>query len=108
MLMALLIVALATVTAITITRDQHLNLRRAQNLLHGDQAYLHALGVESWGRGVVAKDLRYDVAANTQLQHWSRANRQDLGASESLWRIEWDGNHHDRERRLRPGVVDKV
>ena len=67
LLMALLIVALATVTAITITRDQHLNLRRAQNLLHGDQAYLHALGVESWARGVVAKDLRNDVAANLRM-----------------------------------------
>ena len=56
LLTAMLIVALATVAAVATTRDQFLNLRRVENLLNADQAYVHALGVESWGRGMLARD----------------------------------------------------
>lgn len=73
LLTALLIVALATIAAVGITRDQQLNLRRAENLLHGDQAYLYALGVENWGRGVVAKDSRRDLDANLRLDGLNEA-----------------------------------
>lgn len=65
LLTALLIVALATVAATAMTRTQQLTVRRAQNLLHADQAYLHALGVESWGRGMLEKDLYRDQTTKT-------------------------------------------
>lgn len=67
LLMALLIVALATVAAVSVAKDQFLHARRAQNLLHSDQAYVYALGVERWGLGVLSKDSRQDTAATLRM-----------------------------------------
>lgn len=55
---ALLVVALATVAAVAMASRQQLDVRRTANLLDGDQAYLYALGVESWGRVALARDAR--------------------------------------------------
>ncbi|HEY9197852.1 MAG TPA: type II secretion system minor pseudopilin GspK, partial [Gammaproteobacteria bacterium] len=55
---ALLVVALATVAAVAMASRQQLDVRRTANLLDGDQAYLYALGVESWARVVLARDAR--------------------------------------------------
>lgn len=63
LLTALLIVALVAVSAVSIVRGQFLNLHRAENLLHGDQAYVYALGVESWALGMLTRDARQDEAA---------------------------------------------
>ncbi|MFN2308950.1 MAG: type II secretion system minor pseudopilin GspK [Gammaproteobacteria bacterium] len=58
---ALLVVALATVTAVAMAARQQLDVRRTANLLDGDQAYAYALGVERWA-GVI---LRRDAEENT-------------------------------------------
>ena len=55
---ALLVVALATVAAAAMAARQQLDIRRTANLLDGDQAYVYAVGVESWGRVVLARDAR--------------------------------------------------
>lgn len=55
---ALLVVALATVAAVAMASRQQLDVRRTANLLDGDQAYLYALGVESWARVALARDAR--------------------------------------------------
>jgi general secretion pathway protein K len=58
MITALLVVMLATTAVISLVGSQHLSVRRSELLLHGDQAYLHALGVEDWARGVLMKDMK--------------------------------------------------
>lgn len=52
----LLVVALATIAAAAMATRQQLDMRRTGNVLDGDQAYLYALGAESWAVGILAKD----------------------------------------------------
>ncbi|MDH5545704.1 MAG: type II secretion system minor pseudopilin GspK [Gammaproteobacteria bacterium] len=49
---AMLVVSIATVTAVALSSRQGLDVRRTANVLESDQAYLYALGIES-----VAKEL---------------------------------------------------
>lgn len=53
---ALLVVALATVAAAAMASRLQLDVRRTANLFDGDQAYVYALGVESWARVALARD----------------------------------------------------
>jgi general secretion pathway protein K len=53
---ALLVVALATVAAVAMATRLHVDLRRAGNLLHGEQAYAYALAAESWARVILKRD----------------------------------------------------
>ena len=61
---ALLVVSLVTVAAVAMATRQQVDVRRTANLLHGEQAYAHAVSAESWARVVLrrdAKDNDYDV-----------------------------------------------
>lgn len=56
LIVALLTAALVAALASAMIFGQQLDIRRSGNIMHGDQAYLYALGVESWaalqlGRG---------------------------------------------------------
>ena len=53
---ALLVVALATVAAVAMATRLHVDLRRAGNLLHGEQAYAYALAAESWAQVILERD----------------------------------------------------
>ncbi|MBT8063157.1 MAG: type II secretion system minor pseudopilin GspK [Gammaproteobacteria bacterium] len=53
---ALLVVALATVAAVAMATRLHVDLRRAGNLLHGEQAYTYALAAESWAQVILERD----------------------------------------------------
>jgi len=53
---ALLVVALATVAAVTVASRQELDIRRTSNLLAADQAYAYALGVETWVQVILERD----------------------------------------------------
>ena len=55
---ALLVVAIVTVIATGMATRQQLDIRRSGNVLERDQAYLLALGVESWGRSILVQDRR--------------------------------------------------
>ena len=55
---ALLVVAIATSTAIAIASRQYLEIRQTANLLGRDQAYLIALGGEFWAKQVLTEDLK--------------------------------------------------
>lgn len=48
LLLALLVVALATIAAVDMALRQHLDIRRAGNVLLNDQAYLYALAAETY------------------------------------------------------------
>ncbi|MEK7991111.1 MAG: type II secretion system minor pseudopilin GspK [Thiotrichaceae bacterium] len=55
---ALLIVALATITAVAMTSRQQLDIRRTSNLLNHEQAYLYLLGAEDWAQQILLQDAR--------------------------------------------------
>ncbi len=52
----MLIVALATITAVAMTTRQQLDIYRTANLINNDQAYLYALGGESWIKRILLRD----------------------------------------------------
>ncbi|MBE9562716.1 MAG: type II secretion system minor pseudopilin GspK [Proteobacteria bacterium] len=52
----MLIVALATITAVAMTTRQQIDIYRTANLINGEQAYLYALGGESWIKRILLRD----------------------------------------------------
>jgi general secretion pathway protein K len=56
LIIALLVVAIVTLVAVTMANRQQLDIRRTANLLHYEQAYLYALGAESWVRRILRDD----------------------------------------------------
>ncbi|RKZ51786.1 MAG: general secretion pathway protein GspK [Candidatus Parabeggiatoa sp. nov. 3] len=57
---ALLVVTLATITAVSMTTRQQLDIRRTANVLNGEQAYLYALGAESWVKRILLRDAKHN------------------------------------------------
>lgn len=53
---AVLVVALVTVLAINMISRQQIDIRRTGNILNTETAYIYALGVESWGIGILLRD----------------------------------------------------
>lgn len=68
---ALLITAIATVAAVTMATHQQLDIRRSANALAHDQAYLFALGVESWAGQILMRD-RLDGNTDHPGEDWAR------------------------------------
>lgn len=64
---ALLVVALATIAAVSMASRQQLDLRRTSNVLHGDQAYLYVWGVENWAGRILTRDA--EEAGDTATDH---------------------------------------
>ncbi|OQW88958.1 MAG: hypothetical protein BWK78_08100 [Thiotrichaceae bacterium IS1] len=60
----LLIVAIATMLAVAMTSRQQLDIFRTTNLIHHDQAYLYALGGESWSKWILWRE-----AQDRQIDH---------------------------------------
>ncbi|KPJ87533.1 MAG: hypothetical protein AMJ53_18015 [Gammaproteobacteria bacterium SG8_11] len=58
--MAILITSLVSIAAVTMITQQQLDIRRTQNILHFDQAYIYVLGAEEWAKGFLAKDETQD------------------------------------------------
>jgi len=54
----LLIVALATFAAVAMTTRQQVDIRRTANVINGEQAYLYALGGESWVKRILLRDAK--------------------------------------------------
>lgn len=67
---ALLVVAIVTVIATGMASRQQLDIRRSGNVLDQDQAYMFALGVESWGRSVLSQDRR-DNTVDNLAENWA-------------------------------------
>ncbi len=53
---ALLVVALATIAAVAMTTRQQLDIHRTANIINGEQAYIYALGGESWIKRILLRD----------------------------------------------------
>ncbi len=58
---ALLVVAIAVVLAAALVDRLFLDIRRTENLVHGDQAYMHALGLESIARLAMQYDQSFEA-----------------------------------------------
>lgn len=71
LLTAILVVALATVAAVSLAVHQQLDTRRTANVLDADQAYEYALGVETWARVILARDAR-DNKVDDLGEAWAR------------------------------------
>jgi len=55
---ALLIVALASVIATAMLKQQHIDIRRAENMIKGDQVGLYLRAGENWVRKLLVEDLQ--------------------------------------------------
>lgn len=64
LLTVLLVVALATTTAVAMASRQQLDIRRTENTLYQGQALMYLYGVESWSQQFLAEDRR-----NNQIDH---------------------------------------
>lgn len=70
LLTALLVTAVAAVAAAAMASRQHLDIRRTTNVIELDQAWLFALGVESWAKQILARDRRENAIDHAQ-EAWS-------------------------------------
>lgn len=69
LVIALVIVAIATIVAATLVWENHLDRRRTANQLFGSEALANALGVEDFLRAVLAED---DLKSDTLQEPWAR------------------------------------
>jgi general secretion pathway protein K len=60
LIMAILITSLVSIAAVAMLTEQQLDIRRTQNILHFDQAYVYVLGAEEWAKGYLANDETLD------------------------------------------------
>lgn len=56
LIMAILITSLVSIAAVAMVTQQQLEIRRTQNILHFDQAYIYVLGAEDWAKGFLSQD----------------------------------------------------
>lgn len=68
---AILIVALATITASAMTARQGVDIRRAQNLMDSDQATLYLVGAEDWAHQLLERDYKDDPKLDTLEDDWA-------------------------------------
>ena len=64
LLTVMLVVALATTTAVAMASRQQLDIRRTENTLYQGQALMYLYGVETWSQQFLAEDRR-----NNQIDH---------------------------------------
>lgn len=70
LILALLVVALATTAAVALTSSQQLSLRRGSNLTARDQALQYAIGAESWGQIWLQRDFN-DNKIDHENENWA-------------------------------------
>ncbi len=69
---AVLVVAMASVAAVTITHNLQLTTHRTSNVLMADQRYLYTLGSEAWARGQLIRDLSNDEPYDGLNEDWAK------------------------------------
>lgn len=68
---ALLVVALATIAAVAMTREQGLAVRRAENLRNAEQAWQYALGLEAYAIKRLHEDRVAGRGVDTLNEEWA-------------------------------------
>lgn len=71
----LLVVALATITAVAMTETQQFDIARTTNVLRYQQIFYNGLGAEQWARGLLKQDLAQDKQGkrtDNLTENWSK------------------------------------
>lgn len=68
----MIVIAIVAGIGAAVVVDQQYAMRRTANLLHGNQAFMHLLALESWGREVLVQDKQQDRAEDSLLEDWAR------------------------------------
>lgn len=68
---AMLVLALATILAVSMTRDQELAIRRGENLRNAEQAWQYALGLEAFARKRLHEDQVSGGQTDTTNENWA-------------------------------------
>jgi len=68
---AMLVLALATILAVSMTRDQELAIRRGENLRNAEQAWQYALGLEAVARKRLHEDQVSGGATDNTNENWA-------------------------------------
>lgn len=71
LLTAMLVVALATIVAVSMMRARQMHIHRASNVIHGAQAWQYALGLEAWAQSILHKDLVTGRGIDTPNEAWA-------------------------------------
>jgi len=68
----LIVVAIIAGIGATVVVDQQYSLRRTASLLHGNQATMHLLALETWGKEVLIDDRKQGSAEDSLEEDWAR------------------------------------
>lgn len=71
LILAMLVMSLATMMAVSLTSNQQLFFRRTENVLYHEQAYQYLLGAEDWGKQVLARDAKANETDSMQ-DDWAK------------------------------------
>lgn len=67
----LLVLAVATVLAVTMSVQQQVSIHRTENILHSNQAWQYVLGLEKWAIAVLEQDLETNKT-DSLLDKWNQ------------------------------------
>jgi len=70
LLMAMMVVAIATVTAVSLVHEQSLIIRKTAHIRTSDTAFLYSLGLEDYARLILQKDLK-DTKIDSLDEDWA-------------------------------------
>jgi general secretion pathway protein K len=68
----MIVIAIVAGIGATVVVDQQYSVRRTANLLHGNQAFMHLLALETWGLEVLIDDKRQEREEDSLLEDWAR------------------------------------
>jgi len=75
----LLVVAAATIAAVSISSRLQVDIRRTENLIRSDQAWQHMLGIESWAKGDLADMAKASPSVKDPLgEDWAIRMKDDV------------------------------
>ncbi|AEF99353.1 type II secretion system minor pseudopilin GspK [Methylomonas methanica] len=105
----LLVLALATVTIVSMSSERQLDIRRTENQLRGDQAWAHALSLENWAvkrlqDGDWQKPLRISEDGEVEL----RGKIDDLQGRLNLNNLFVDGKVSEEDRKRVQRLFDHL
>src|SRR5687768_3499520 len=106
---ALLIVALASVAAVSLATQQQLDIRLTGNLIDGDQAWAYARGAEGWVEIILRRDQkRSEVVVDHLGEQWAQPIRPKLPGGQMVARISDAQARFNLNNLVNSGQVDEA
>jgi len=103
----LLVVAAATIAAVSISSRLQVDIRRTENILRADQAWLYMLGVESWAKGMLVEDLKNSPDIDHRDEEWNAPIKNDVEGGTIEGKIEDQQGLFDINRLLQSPAVEQ-